>query len=145
MSRPIKFRVWDTENAKMLPWEEIWYSVVNIPEAMVGGGVPWIAFLTMAMIAPDTKYVAEQWTGLLDSKGVEIYEGDIIEVGFEPRGDPDNHILYIEHRRFYGGFRLGAIKPDGKEYDYYGSIPEADCNDVHVIGNIHQHPELLKT
>lgn len=132
MSRVIKFRCWDagrerycnaTENAidgtGMLYWSG------------PGGGeiIP----------LPADQFIVEQFTGLTDADGVEIYEGDILQ--FEYGGDT---------------FTTGPVgwKADvccfGSEIWLDGCIPEdlfiqhaaPEC--YRVIGNIHEHPELLK-
>lgn len=83
-----------------------------------------------------------QFSGELDCKGNEIYEGDIVKV----RDDWDEFgMMSGEIREVYfldGGFRL---KPKGM----MKSIPRGhwleDGSDVEVIGNIYQNPELLNS
>ena len=68
-----------------------------------------------------------QFTGLQDSKGKDIYEGDII--GCSPVGQ----IIYFEpYAAFliqFGDNNLVALNKDAG---------------IEVIGNIHENPELLK-
>ena len=84
----------------------------------------------------DAKLMA--FTGLTDSTGVEIYEGDI--VGFRDGNDEP----CVSEVRFSGG----ALCIDVNHYDYDHTaigwaLDNGDANDVVVIGNIHEHPELL--
>jgi hypothetical protein len=72
--------------------------------------------------------VFQQYTGLKDSKGVEIYEGDIVEIG-----DRKKEVIF-NIGMFYIDENYGDIVP----------ISEVD-NIIKVIGNIFESPELLKT
>ena len=72
----------------------------------------------------------EQFTGLLDKNGVEIYEGDIIECW-----GVNLKIVWDESD--------ASFFADSPNSNIYESGQEWGSNCV-VIGNIHEAPELLK-
>jgi len=66
-----------------------------------------------------------QFTGLIDKNGKEVFEGDIIER------------LYRYEVRFKNGYFFG--------YNKKGCLSVFEIrNDMTVIGNIYENPELLK-
>ena len=115
--REIKFRSWcpdDGGKGKMKTVGQIqfWHD----------GGIKWTD--------PDCdeRYIM-QYTGLKDSKGREIYEGDIV-FGV----DNEKDITRAEVK-----FRFGGFEP----FTHYIESRRMDEVNCEVIGNIYENPELL--
>jgi uncharacterized phage protein (TIGR01671 family) len=70
--------------------------------------------------------IFEQFTGLLDKKGKEIYEGDIIQ-SLDSELQPVRHLIQFDEQEGKYNARQSWIAEFGKT----------------IIGNIHQNPELL--
>lgn len=87
-------------------------------------------------IVPET---VGQFTGLTDKNGKKIFEGDIVKgdlgLGY---GDNENHIAYIEYQEDGMSFCLVEILEED-----FGKCAEIS-DDLEVIGNIHDNPELLE-
>lgn len=70
------------------------------------------------------KYEVEQYTGLHNDEGAELYEGDILL-------DPDT------------GYIVGAVEYREDSF-WCGDDRLIDCIDCQVIGNVHENSELLE-
>ena len=80
-----------------------------------------------------------EYTGLHDSNGKGIYEGDILEDG--------GLIEYRTNLRFDGGGSIhsGFFSTRGYEYGDTGDLRyHYQISELAVIGNIYENPELLK-
>lgn len=87
----------------------------------------------VAQVRPST---VGQYTGITDKNDVKIFEGDIIRSTYndKPSG-PDCGIGPVS-------FYMGMWYVEG---DINNSLYDIDpCNELEVIGNIHDNPELLE-
>lgn len=112
--RPIKFRAW-IEDRFVYDDGHLGYFFGQIDVFALVGGKP----------------ILEQFTGLLDKSGKEIYEGDILRIRdkwSEPVMDKVNVKVFFQEGAFWVN----------------GSLLADCCVYSEVIGNIHENPELLK-
>ena len=85
----------------------------------------------------------QQYIGTHDKKGTPIFEGDIVEVDADYNGDnyyekARGVVAYSEDEaKFYIHNIKDKYGMIGQEYNWKDSVT--------VIGNIHEHPWLLKT
>lgn len=78
---------------------------------------------------------AQQFTGLVDKQGVEIYEGDIITAG-----SGLNDKFKVEYKINSFIFRIAYYKYT--RYLLY--LEKWQYSELEVIGNIYENPELLE-
>lgn len=85
-----------------------------------------------------------QFTGLHDKNGLEIYESDIVRVS----ADGKSYVsVVIGPDSEYPAFDLDSkYIPDQWYYDanVLSTIATGEFEEMEVIGNVHQNPELLK-
>jgi len=114
--REIKFRAWDKDGHDWF-YFDLKSTHINIPA-----------------VADDN--TVQQYTGLKDKNGKEIYEGDIVRVLWHYDGDKkiDEHVDTIQFE--YGAF--GVAKAMGYELDMLSLNRLCE-----VISNIYENKELL--
>jgi len=101
-NKDIKFRAWNNVDKTFEKWDDIWKE-------------------TNGSFLAGMDVVIEQFTGLHDKNGKEIYEGDIL--------DRNGFIEFAE-----GAFVVYGWEPIG----------EMAVEKQIVIGNIHENPDLIK-
>ena len=112
MSREIKFRAWDTETKEMS------YDFLSKNWLKVCIESPYVELM--------------QYTGLKDSNGKEVYEGDICQ-------DSLGWVFVVEWDNDCSRFIGRQHKPRGDTYIcYINREPK-----VTIIGNIYENPSLL--
>lgn len=131
--REIKFRAWykgDFDFGGFVPPKFIMDKVEGEYCRFVMERDPLVQY-DMESIFCDDNWIAEQFTGLKDANGVEIYEGDIVEL-----------------RAQWGGLVSPVIYQDGcfgfKDGCCVYTFQDASAESLRVTGNIHQNPELLE-
>ena len=124
MSRPIKFRAW--LGSEMLRDELI----VWTPDCELQGGTRLNT--AIKKFQEEENFVLMQFTGLLDKSGTEIYEGDILQ------SEDTLRRWSVEYSTCLGGCYVCV--GIGKTWSADNPAWEV----LTVIGNIYEHPELVR-
>ncbi len=72
--RILKFRVWDIKNKNFLSQSSTYYHIGDVT------GIPYT--LNEILNKPD-RFIVQQFTGFIDSKGNEVWEGDVVRIIYE--------------------------------------------------------------
>ena len=129
MNREIKFRAWYPKYKKMsmvtgYMWEEDGSDYVNLEK--------W---------SYDEK-ILMQYTGLKDKNNKEIYEGDIVKCPDLNPPEYTNTLSIVEYHASCFCYRDISSNKIESIYGFIG-LSERD-DDVEIIGNTFENPELLK-
>mgnify|MGYP001596598332 CR=1 FL=1 len=119
--RIIKFRAWNEETKKIFNW----------------------SFTEQGIYPQDffnnDKYKVMQFTGLLDKNGKEIYEGDIVKTTMhysddfgEDVGEAEEKIIVVKWKN-----------DEGRQFSGFDFFPSDNINNLEIIGNVWENPELL--
>ena len=135
--REIKFRAWD----KVIGcWsDDPDNSLADISIKMNGH----VSILDDCGTYKPNDFIIEQFTGLEDYNGRDVYEGDILRYDIQDHNGIDH---FYENVVVYEGAEFGCkgYSPSS-EYWYWHPLNYIFENDIEpqVIGNIHENPDLL--
>jgi uncharacterized phage protein (TIGR01671 family) len=128
--RTLKFRVWDKIMKR-------WWCEDSQYLQMDGKKIHPAPWSTLSADLPDEHIVIQQYTGLKDTNGKDIYEGDIIQL----EGSPISYS--IEWDKYQWAINAhGALgyDPDWNIQPFNHCVYERAI----VVGNVFETPELLE-
>lgn len=140
MNRSIKFRVWDNKSLRFLSENEFTLfknGCLNLKSKTITN--PSENTLDQYYFS-ENRFTIQQFTGLLDKNGREIYEGDIVQynrrssydgINFEVKWSEDNWgwVLVSKNKDYL----INEQTPEGYRYEF-----------IEIVGNIFENPDLLK-
>lgn len=140
--RELKFRAWDIKNKRFCFFG-------FHPQAIHWSHPQWLenSILNPAqgVTFPDIQNSWQQYTGLTDKNGKEIYEGDVVKPNWETQSGGAR--VFFENSAF-GIYWINSKHPDDQGFKCLWDAQENAWNweleQFEVIGNIYENPELLK-
>jgi uncharacterized phage protein (TIGR01671 family) len=133
--KTLKFRVWDKETGEWCNWHN-----VNCFFHLGGAGI-----ISWFRSKNDDRFTVQQYTGMKDRNGKEVYEGDILKWGMshdQETAFPRLRVVeFNEKQLIYKVVEVGEY-PASVDYLYEAIQPSTRW--CEVVGNIFENPELLE-
>lgn len=150
-NRQLKFRIWDKEKNR---WTRLLFDndghywgigYKTSPTESSGSEPVGDGFGHYCYLLNQDRFSIQQFTGLLDKNGREIYEGDIYDL----KGWTNNPYFCVFHEGEYWNRRIGQSDEEFFE-NHINVYPDTQhtlrghFKYATVIGNIFENPELIK-
>ncbi len=142
--REIKFRVWNTSLKKYIPDHLVH---ISLDGRLLFGALyfkPDLYKYSSDILKGEN--VVEQFTGLKDKNGTEIYEGDIIQFEFWN----EKYYRQIAYNSAIASYEaITVTSPTSKKLRQkakysFSELYKISSKGFKVVGNIHENPELLE-
>ena len=140
MNREIKFRAWYKADLELGAPIKFTMDTKDDEIKFIATDEGFSFSYPFALVFTDDDFIIEQYTGLNDNNGVEIYRGDIVKWGHLNNEEKTHRIAIVE---MYPDIQFHLMKND--VVFKFGSFAYQDTEShLEVIGNIHENEELLK-
>jgi len=124
MGRELKIRIWSKKDCIYL--DPSWIHLASDGRHLIEHDLGQYSHL-------DDSFILQQFTGLLDKNGKDIYEGDIL-------------IFRPSYEESLGGqlsAELGEVYWDTDGWHWLNQYLNENSGAIEIIGNIFENPELL--
>lgn len=141
----LKFRAWDALHNEMVYSDQEDTFYINTKGVLFMYAIPKSESGIGATIY-HKDYNVMQYTGKVDCSGVNIYDGDIVDLGQTVNGC-NTFIVFWDEERLGWSVKYGCDMATPRNYEYdlteFFAIDEYTGEGLKVIGNIYEDRELL--